>query len=116
MAASFGIPTHMVNGGANAGNYSSSLVSVFTDSFRAFTDFAGAMARAITEWADAIRAFTAQHGPLLERLLEEAQQREPDLSSPAEPVTLDELRRLLGGDGAAMPGARFDGEGGFALN
>ena len=34
----------------------------------------------------------------------------------SEPVTLDELRKNIGGDGASMTGVRFTAEGGFSLN
>ena len=33
-----------------------------------------------------------------------------------EPVTLDELKKYIGGDGASMTGVRFTAEGGFSLN
>ncbi len=44
------------------------------------------------------------------------QTSEPAPPEPAVPIELDELKQLLGGDGATMTPARFTAEGGFSLS
>ncbi len=40
--------------------------------------------------------------------------RSQEAAPSSESITIEELRTMLGGDGAVMPRVRFDGEGGFS--
>jgi hypothetical protein len=60
---------------------------------------------------DTLRGMQEGHGQWTEMLRH--RNRSPDAALSSEPITIEELRALLGCDSAAMR-VRFDGEGGFS--